>query len=64
MINIKSLKCLSLRRLARFSGGHQIKEYDWRDDPKQNDDLYIDQRSNKANPAEYTTPYSAPAETW
>jgi hypothetical protein len=43
MINIKSLKFLSLKRLARFSGGHHhIKEYDWRDDPKQNDDLYID----------------------
>jgi hypothetical protein len=29
--------------LSFFSGGH-IKEYDWRDDTKKNEDLYKDPR--------------------
>lgn len=31
----KQLKSLSLKQLAGFSG-HQVKEYDWRDDESKN----------------------------
>jgi len=37
--------------------GHHAKEYDWRDDPKYNKDLYRDVRDIGWDPTTYTYPY-------
>ena len=38
-------------------GHHHVKEYDWRDDPKFNKDLYKDVRDIGWDPSEYKYPY-------
>ena len=44
---------------AHGHGGHgHAKEYDWRDDPKVNQELEEDIRDRGWNPEEYTFPYS------
>ncbi len=43
---------------AKFGGGHgHHKEYDWRDDPAVNKDIYVDPRDVGWNPEKYTFPY-------
>jgi len=42
---------------ACFGGHHEIKEYDWRDDPKVNNDIYIDPRDRGWDVTKYTFPY-------
>lgn len=42
---------------AHGHGHHHHKEYDWRDDPKVNKDLYDDVRGRGWNPENYTFPY-------
>jgi len=43
---------------AYFGGhGHEVKEYDWRDDPKVNNDIYVDPRDRGWDPTTYTFPY-------
>jgi len=44
---------------AKFSGGHghHVEEYDWRDDPKVNNDLYVDPRDRGWDPKTYQFPY-------
>lgn len=42
--------------------GHHVKEYDWRDDPKINKELYVDIRDKGWNPDEYTFPYEGKME--
>ena len=43
---------------AKFGGhGGHVKEYDWRDDPKVNPDIYEDIRDKGWKHEEYTFPY-------
>ncbi len=43
---------------ACFGGhGHAIKEYDWRDDPTVNTDIFVDPRNKGWDPSTYTFPY-------
>ena len=44
-------------------GHHHVKEYDWRDDPKYNKDLYKDIRDIGWDPTEYKCPYEG-REDW
>ena len=54
--NFGKLRTLHNIAVRRFGGGGH-KEYDWRDDPKYNKDLYIDPRHTGWNPETYTFPY-------
>jgi hypothetical protein len=52
-------------RVARgFGGGHHVKEYDWRDDPKYNPDLVYNPRNFDWKPETYTFPFSHEGEKW
>lgn len=42
---------------ASFGGHHEVKEYDWRDDPNVNNDLVVDIRDRGWDPAKYKFPY-------
>jgi hypothetical protein len=42
---------------AGFGGHGHVKEYDWRDDPAVNKDIYVDPRDIGWNPEKYTFPY-------
>jgi hypothetical protein len=44
--------------MARFGGGHHVQEYDWRDDPNVNKDIYVDPRDKGWDPKTYSFPYS------
>lgn len=54
--NFGKLRALHNTTMRMFSGP-AIKEYDWRDDPTYNKDLYLDPRHTGWNPETYTTPY-------
>lgn len=46
------------KQKAFFGGhGHEVKEYDWRDDPAVNTDIYVDPRDRGWDYQKYTFPY-------
>jgi len=50
---------------ACFGGhGHEVKEYDWRDDPAVNNDIYVDPRDRGWDHTKYVFPYEGRDDWW